>query len=62
MTDHPLSTIHYPLPRVGIVLVNWNSYEDTALCLKSLAAATYPNAEIIVVDNGSKDHSAAKLH
>jgi GT2 family glycosyltransferase len=23
---------------------------------------TYPNAEIIIVDNGSKDHSLAKLH
>jgi GT2 family glycosyltransferase len=48
-------------PRIGIVLVNWNSYEDTAVCLRSLAAMTYPNAEIIVVDNGSKDDSLAKL-
>jgi GT2 family glycosyltransferase len=48
-------------PRIGIVLVNWNSYEDTAVCLHSLAKMTYPNAEIIVVDNGSKDDSAAKL-
>src|SRR5271165_3737452 len=47
--------------RIGIVLVNWNSYADTARCLHSLAAKTYPNAEIIVVDNGSKDESLAKL-
>ena len=49
-------------PRIGVVLVNWNSYEDSATCLRSLAAMTYPNAEIVVVDNGSKDHSLAKLH
>ncbi|HET6402043.1 MAG TPA: glycosyltransferase family 2 protein [Candidatus Kapabacteria bacterium] len=48
-------------PRVGIVLVNWNSYEDTAACLHSLAAITYPNVEIIVVDNASRDESATKL-
>ncbi len=48
-------------PRIGIVLVNWNSYEDTSVCLHSLAAITYPNVEIIVVDNGSKDDSATKL-
>ena len=50
------------MPRVGIVLVNWNSYEDTAACLHSLAEITYPNVEIIVVDNASRDESATKLH
>ncbi len=48
-------------PRVGIVLVNWNSYDDTAACLTSLAAITYANVEIIVVDNGSQDDSLARL-
>ncbi len=47
--------------RVGIVLVNLNSYEDTALCLKSLTPISYPNYEVIVVDNGSRDDSPAKL-
>jgi GT2 family glycosyltransferase len=60
----PLSVLHYPLsttPRVGIVLVNWNSYEDTAVCLRSLSAIKYGNVEIIVVDNGSRDGSAKRL-
>ncbi|SRR5579883_14471 len=48
-------------PRVGIVLVNYNSYNDTSRCLESLEAMTYPNAEIIVVDNGSRDHSGTRL-
>ena len=37
-------------PRIGIILVNLNSYTDTSLCLRSLQMMTYPNAEIIVVD------------
>ncbi len=48
-------------PRVGIVLVNWNSYADTSACLRSLANISYPNAQTIVVDNGSKDDSANRL-
>jgi GT2 family glycosyltransferase len=48
-------------PRIGIVLVNLNSYDDTSLCLRSLAQMTYPNAEVIVVDNGSRDHSGVRL-
>jgi GT2 family glycosyltransferase len=49
------------LPRIGIVLVNLNSYEDTSVCLRSLAGMRYSNAEIIVVDNGSRDDSGARL-
>src|SRR5438552_7485199 len=48
-------------PRIGIVLVNYNSYDDTVLCLRSLASITYPNAEIIVVDNASRDESGPRL-
>lgn len=48
-------------PRVGIVIVNLNTYEDTAVCLRSLASATYQNKEIIVVDNGSWDDSGDEL-
>lgn len=50
-----------PRSRVGIVLVNLNSYEDTAVCLDSLKDITYPNVEVIVVDNGSKDDSGERL-
>jgi GT2 family glycosyltransferase len=50
-----------PYPRIGIVLVHLNSYGHTSLCLKSLTTMTYPNAEVIVVDNGSIDSSGARL-
>jgi GT2 family glycosyltransferase len=48
-------------PRIGIVLVNLNGYEDTARCLQSLATIAYSNVEVIVVDNGSRDGSGSRL-
>ena len=48
-------------PRIGIVLVHLNAYKHTALCLRSLETMTYPNTEIIVVDNGSVDGSGIRL-
>jgi len=43
---------------VTVVVLSWNGREDTLACLRSLAAATYPRLEVIVVDNGSSDGSA----
>lgn len=40
-------------PKVSVILVNWNNYADTAECLESLKKATYPNYDVVVVDNGS---------
>jgi GT2 family glycosyltransferase len=52
---------HPRFPRIGIVLVHLNSYDDTFACLTSLKAMTYPSAEVIVVDNGSSDGSGDRL-
>jgi len=41
-------------PKVSIIILNWNGLEDTIECLESLKKVTYPNYEIIVVDNGSE--------
>lgn len=49
------------LPKVSIIVLNWNNYEDTYECLESLQNIEYSNYEIIVVDNGSTDGSAEKL-
>jgi GT2 family glycosyltransferase len=43
--------------RLSIVVVNWNSRDDLRACLESLAAQTYRNIEVLVVDNGSTDGS-----
>lgn len=48
-------------PLVSVVLLNWNHIEDTLACLDSLRKQTYPNFEIIVVDNGSIDNSKEVL-
>ena len=45
-------------PPVTAVVLSWNGREDTLACLRSLAAATYPRLEVVVVDNGSSDGSA----
>jgi hypothetical protein len=48
-------------PRVSIIILNWNGLEDTTECLESLKKITYPNYEVIVVDNGSKGNDAQVL-
>ena len=48
-------------PKVSIIILNWNGLEDTIECLESLKKITYPNYEIIVVDNGSKGNDAGVL-
>ncbi len=49
------------MKKVAIVIVNWNGYKDTSVCLRSLAKLRRTNVEVetIVVDNGSTDESAA---
>lgn len=42
---------------VSIIVLNWNDWEDTISCLKSLKNITRPNPRIILVDNGSTDES-----
>lgn len=49
------------LPKVNIVVLNWNKYSDTASCLSSLRQLHYENYEVVVVDNGSTDDSASQI-
>jgi GT2 family glycosyltransferase len=48
-------------PRVGIVVLNYRNWADTAACLRSLAAATYPRTFVVVVDNDSGNDSLARI-
>jgi len=48
-------------PKVSIIILNWNGKEDTIECLESLKNITYPNYEILLVDNGSTDGSVECL-
>jgi GT2 family glycosyltransferase len=48
-------------PRVCILVLNWNAPDDTLACVNSLQNASYPQKEILIVDNGSTDDSVYKL-
>jgi len=41
--------------KVSIIILTWNGVRHISDCLESVQKSTYPNYEIIVVDNGSKD-------
>ena len=53
---HPSS-----LPRVSIIVLNWNGLEHTIECLESLRKITYPDYEVIVVDNASSGNDVGVL-
>jgi len=40
-------------PTVSTIILNWNGLKDNIECLESLDKVTYPNYQVIVVDNGS---------
>ena len=42
-----------PVSRVGVALLNWNGYRDTARCLDSLRRSECRPARVLVFDNGS---------
>ncbi|OAO76716.1 glycosyltransferase family 2 protein [Anoxybacillus flavithermus] len=46
---------------VAIIILNWNAYDDTFECLKSLEHLTYPYFHVFLVDNDSQDDSFKKL-
>ena len=48
-------------PKVAIITLNWNGWEDTIECFESLYQITYPNYDVIVVDNGSEDESIKNI-
>lgn len=57
ITDTPaqLPPISPPLVTIGVALYNHERYIET--CLESLLQQSYPNLQIIVIDDGSEDRS-----
>lgn len=51
---------HYPL--ISIITVNYNQTQVTLDLLNSLQSVTYPNIEIIVVDNASRENPKAIIN
>ena len=50
-----------PDNNIFIVLLNYNSYEDTKDCIDSLLKCNKPVFDIVLVDNASSDNSLEKL-
>lgn len=50
------------MPRVQVVIPNWNGCHFLPRCLKALAAQSFSDFLITVVDNGSTDGSVDWLH
>lgn len=52
-----IDQVTYVLPKVVIIVLNWNGRDLTADCLDSLQRVVYQNFEVILVDNASTDGS-----
>lgn len=50
-----------PIPLVLIVMLNWNSADETRAALESALTMSYANFRVLIVDNGSKDGSNIEL-
>ena len=48
-------------PKIAIIVLNWNGWQDTVECLESLSQIEYQNFNITVVDNGSTDNSIEQI-
>lgn len=60
MSDH--QEVQKELPLVSIITVNYNHADVTCEMLESLSLITYPNYEVIVIDNGSPDDNPKIIH
>ena len=50
-----------PLPKIAVVILNWNGKHFLEQFLPSVTSTTFPNYELIVADNGSTDDSISFL-
>ena len=48
-------------PEVVVVILNWNSWQETVACLESLRAIIWQRWQVVVVDNGSTNDSVAQI-
>jgi GT2 family glycosyltransferase len=47
--------------KVAVIVPNWNGQHHLEQCLSTLLGQTYPEFEIVVIDNGSTDGSVAMM-
>ena len=44
-------------PKIFIIILNYNNWQDTIECVESVLKNDYPNYQVIVLDNNSPDNS-----
>lgn len=49
--------MHATDPKIHILILNYKSWADTIECLESVFRSTYPDYEVVVIDNDSPDGS-----
>ena len=49
------------MPKICIILLNFNNWKDSVECLGSLLETDYPNFDIVLVDNNSTDYSVENI-
>ena len=49
------------MPRLCVLIVNWNARDDLRTCLQSVVSQISKRDQVIVVDNGSEDGSVAMV-
>ncbi|MSU37221.1 MAG: glycosyltransferase [Pedosphaera sp.] len=62
VADHFRAVPYLPLPRtprVSVVVASYNGASTLEACLRSLSSLRYPNYDVILVDDGSTDGTAA---
>ncbi|NQS88898.1 glycosyltransferase family 2 protein [Patescibacteria group bacterium] len=48
-------------PKVAIIILNWNGFDDTVECLNSLKDSDYSDYKVILVDNASDNDEGRRL-
>lgn len=48
-------------PKVAVIILNYNGFDDTVECLKSLRNLEYNNYKIVLVDNDSANNEGERL-
>ena len=49
------------LPLVSVIISSYNHADYVEAAIESVLAQTYPNVELLVVDDGSRDDSVARI-